>query len=48
LCSATGTQKLPPAFFYQPQWSMEDNVIKYVILIATLFGTTAPAFAADY
>jgi hypothetical protein len=27
---------------------MEDNMIKYVIPIAILFGTTAPAFAADY
>jgi hypothetical protein len=31
-----------------PQRSMEDNMIKYVIPIAILFGTTASAFAADY
>jgi hypothetical protein len=52
LCSATGTEKLAPAFSRHKQSTedkmIKDKMIEYVIPIAILFGTTAPAFAADY
>jgi hypothetical protein len=48
LVQCNGNGEIDARVFKWPQRSMEDYMIKYVIPIAILFGTTAPAFAADY
>ena len=53
LVQCNGNGEIGTRVFQHPQQGMEDKMIKdkmieYVIPIAILFGTTAPALAADY
>jgi hypothetical protein len=48
LVQCNGNGEIGRAFFHYPARSRKNKMIKYVIPVAILFGTTAPAFAADY
>ena len=48
LVQCNGNGEIGTRVLQHPQQSTEDKMIEYVIPIAILFGTTAPALAADY